>query len=178
MDEASLEGCLLFESNRGDGLCRWSARELATVLAERQVRLFIASACQSGAVKGATVFNSIGPRLLLAGIPAVVAMQFSVPVDSTVVFSSEFYAALAPANGGRSHQRRPPDPGQPRPWHIPALYCAAATAQAICFASAMPRWQSELVGGEGAVRAYFVPAGSSGPDWNVLHRRRPRLTSS
>ncbi|MEZ4771348.1 MAG: CHAT domain-containing protein, partial [Caldilineales bacterium] len=172
LDEASLEGCLLFESNRGDGLSQMvSPRELATVLAERQVRLFIASACQSGAVKGATVFNSIGPRLLLAGIPAVVAMQFSVPVDSTVVFSSEFYAALARsesvAAATSAGRRILINRGT---WHIPALYLRSRDGAGNLFRFRdAARWQSELVGGEGAVRVYFVPAGSSGPDWNVLH---------
>ncbi|MCB0201832.1 MAG: CHAT domain-containing protein, partial [Anaerolineae bacterium] len=172
LDDAFLEGFLLFESNKGDGFSQMvSPRELATVLSERQVRLFIASACQSGAVKGATVFNSIGPRLLLAGIPAVVAMQYSVPVDSTVVFSKEFYAALARsesvAAATSAGRRILVSRGT---WHIPALYLRSRDGEGNLFRFRDPqRWQSELVGGDSAVRIYFRPAGSPGPDWDVLH---------
>ena len=124
LDEAAMQGCLAFErkeSNRVSHLV--SAQKLATVLSGRQVRLFVASACQSATVGGLSVFSSVGPRLILAGVPAVVAMQFSVPVDSAVAFAGEFYAALArgesiaaaAAAGRRILYNR-------GTWYIPAIY--------------------------------------------------------
>jgi hypothetical protein len=124
LDEAALQGCLAFErseSNRASHLV--SAREVATALSGSRVRLFVASACQSGTVGGESVFGSVGPRLILAGVPAVVSMQFSVPVDSAVSFAGEFYAALArgesiaaAAAAGRCmlYSRGT--------WYIPAIY--------------------------------------------------------
>jgi hypothetical protein len=96
LDEAALQGCLAFERSASSRLSHLvSAQELGTVLSGRQVRLFVASACQSATVGGLSVFSSVGPRLILTGVPAVVAMQFSLPMDSAVDFAGQFYAALA-----------------------------------------------------------------------------------
>ena len=175
LDEATLEGCLLFESNTGDGLSQMvTPHELGTVLTGRQVRLFIASACQSGAVKGASVFSSIGPRLLLAGIPAVVAMQFAVPIDSTVAFSGEFYASLARsesvAAAATAGRKMLVSRGT---WHIPAIYLRSRDGEGNLFRfHDQQRPFGELISGAGGVRVYFQPAGAPAPDWDALRPRR------
>ncbi|MCB0002333.1 MAG: CHAT domain-containing protein [Anaerolineae bacterium] len=177
LDEATLEGCLLFESNASDRLSQMvTPHELGTVLTGRQVRLFIASACQSGAVKGASVFSSIGPRLLLAGIPAVVAMQFAVPIESTVAFSAEFYASLARsesvAAAATAGRKMLVSRGT---WHIPAVYLRSRDGEGNLFRfHDQQRPFGGLISGAGGVRVYFQPAGSPAPDWEAL---RPRSTA-
>lgn len=124
LDDGELEGCLAFEQGLMDSTkVLVGARDLANMLTERQVRLFVASACQTGTVGGESVFVSVGPRLIQAGVPAVVAMQFSVPAEEAARFVAEFYASLArgesiaaAAAAGRRLLF-----AQDR-WHIPAVY--------------------------------------------------------
>ena len=71
------------------------AARLAAALNGRQVRLLYASACQTAQAGADSLFTGLGPGLLLAGIPAVVAMQFSVSVAAALAFMQRFYRSLA-----------------------------------------------------------------------------------
>ena len=53
----------------------------------------ILDACSSGQI-ATDPFRSIAPALIRAQTPAVIAMQFQVPEETTVAFSTEFYRAL------------------------------------------------------------------------------------
>jgi len=175
LDEAVLQGCLAFErsaSSRQSHLV--SAQELGTVLSGRQIRLFVASACQSATVGGLSVFSSVGPRLILAGVPAVVAMQFSLPMDSSVDFAGQFYAALARgesiAAATAAGRRLLFSKGT---WHIPTVYLRNQDGEGFLF-----RFQDRAqVRGEvrhcDAQRTclYLRPAGAPPVDWAAL---RPR----
>jgi hypothetical protein len=116
-------GCLAFEDGSAERVADLvAAEELATTLAGRGVLLFVASACQTAMLGGASVFASVGPRLILAGLPASVAMQFSLTTEPATRFTAEFYAALARGESiaaatsvGRSVL---PADG----WYIPAVY--------------------------------------------------------
>ena len=44
---------------------------------------------------GQDPFSSVAPALLMAGVPAVVAMQFPIFDDSAIAFSKAFYQRLA-----------------------------------------------------------------------------------
>jgi CHAT domain-containing protein len=81
------------------------------------------SACQSAVVHGRSLFGGLGPGLIRAGIPAVVAMQLSVPVEAAVSFAKGFYTALAQAEtvprGVAQGRRRL---FRDRTWFIPTLY--------------------------------------------------------
>lgn len=175
LDDAALQGCLLFERSASDHRADLiSAPDLGAALAGRQVRLLVASACQSAAVGGSDVFASIGPRLVLAGVPAVVAMQFSLPQSAAVAFSSEFYASLArgeavaaAASAGRRALL------SSNAWHIPALYLRSRDGQGQLFRWRDPHHtQAELLGGAGLVRIRFQPAGAPAPDWEALYPRQ------
>lgn len=90
------QGCLAFERQGGSlqkQLVR--AEELATVLSRTSIRLCVVSACQSAMLSGTNVFNSVGPKLVETGVPAVVGMQFSVPSTDAITFIQEFYTNLA-----------------------------------------------------------------------------------
>lgn len=136
-----LEGCLAFESSHGDqGTHLVGATELATILSSSQVRCVVTSACQSAQIGGSSVFSSVfssvGPSLISAGIPAVVAMQFSIPQDAAAEFVSQFYAGLArgesiasAATAGR-YSLIPSGL-----WHIPAVYLRNPDGEGFLFRS-------------------------------------------
>ncbi|ACC83231.1 CHAT domain-containing protein [Nostoc punctiforme] len=98
------QGYLLFEQS--DSTADYvSARELGEMLGnlERReqpnsdwgVTLVVLSACRSGMSRlSETVFNGVAQKLIGQGIPAVVAMQYSVRVDAASAFSEDFYKSL------------------------------------------------------------------------------------
>jgi hypothetical protein len=85
-------GTLVFEDTGGSTSI--SARELGIFLDGSGVRLIVLDAC--GSAKLLTdPYRTIAPALIRAQIPAVVAMQFTVPEEATRAFAGEFYRALA-----------------------------------------------------------------------------------
>jgi hypothetical protein len=84
---------LRFEDATGD-TAEVSARELAILLGRSGLRLVVFSACNSGALT-IDPLRSLAPALIRAQIPAVVAMQFTVPQEAARAFAGEFYRALA-----------------------------------------------------------------------------------
>ncbi len=97
------QGYLVFELN---GTADYvSARELGELLGNLQRReqpnsesgivLVVLSACRSGMSRlSETVFNGVAQNLIGQGIPAVVAMQYSVSVDAAKEFAEYFYLSL------------------------------------------------------------------------------------
>lgn len=56
----------------------------------------ILSSCHSARVRGTDLLLAgVGPGLILGGVPAVVAMQFSIQDKDAISFNQEFYKALA-----------------------------------------------------------------------------------
>jgi hypothetical protein len=115
-------GYLAFEGRDGNA-DYVSTEAMGNLLLRSKVRLVFLSACQSGVVRGESLFGGLGPGLILAGVPAVVAMQFSVPVDAAVDFAKGFYTALAQGETvpravaeGRMGLFRS------KTWYIPTLY--------------------------------------------------------
>lgn len=92
------EATLVFEDQEGSA--EWIT---ATAFAENvrslpALRLVVLNACHTGALprrRGQDLFSAMAPALLLAGIPAVVAMQLPVYNDSAIAFSETFYERLA-----------------------------------------------------------------------------------
>jgi len=119
-------GQLLFEDATG-GTEPVSALQLGILLNRSGVRLVMLDACQGGKL-ATDPFRSMAPALIRAQIPAVIAMQFTVPQESTRVFAGEFYRTLAegfPIDACVTEGRkavvnatglRDPD------WGIPAVY--------------------------------------------------------
>jgi len=125
--QASLDGVqplgyLAFEDESGNADLV-STAEMENLLFTRDIRLAFLSACQTSVVGGASLFGGLGPGLIRAGVPAVVAMQFSVPVDAAIKFAQSFYQALAQGETvaravaqGRKRLFRD------ETWYIPTLY--------------------------------------------------------
>jgi len=100
-----------------------SAEDLRMVLGRRGVKLAILSGCWSATPGGGSVFNSVAPGLLMAGVPATVGMQFGVTIDGAQKFFTAFYAQL---KNGRSVVEATAEGRQAlarsAEWYIPALY--------------------------------------------------------
>ena len=86
-------GRLFFEDATGDSE-PVSAMQLGIMLNRSSLRLVMLDACQGGKL-ATDPFRSMAPALIRAQIPAVVAMQFTVPEEATRAFAGEFYRALA-----------------------------------------------------------------------------------
>ena len=70
--------------------------ELVSMLARQgvQPRLVFLAACQSATRSSADAFLGLGPKLVSVGVPAVVAMQDFVTVETARKFSAAFYKRL------------------------------------------------------------------------------------
>ncbi len=64
-------------------------------LGNRSLGLVLLNSCQGAAVSSQQVFAGIAPNLLRRGIPAVVAMQYSILDTTAKLFADEFYRTLA-----------------------------------------------------------------------------------
>jgi hypothetical protein len=88
------KGHLIFEKE--DGTAREiDNRAVADLLAGRGVRLVVLSACQSGKASNKEAYGDLASILSKEGIPAVVAMQYSIFDLSATNFASAFYRPLA-----------------------------------------------------------------------------------
>jgi len=84
MQDAEGNTCLVFDD------------QLAQLLARQGVRprLVFLAACQSATRATGDAFIGLAPKLVSVGVPAVVAMQDLVTVESALTFSSRFYQRL------------------------------------------------------------------------------------
>jgi len=100
---------------------------LGGLLAEGRVRLVVLDACETGERDMFLRWSSIATALLRGGIPAVVAMQFSIYDDLGKQFAEKLYKYLvagltideAVAQGRKAMYRKNPEQ---RDWGAPVLY--------------------------------------------------------
>lgn len=131
--ESAQGGVLLF-SDGANGTKAVSASQLAVLLGSSGLRLVVLDA-SNGARLATDPFRTIVPALMKTQIPTVVAMQFSVPEQSSQAFAGEFYRALAegmPIDACVTEGRRAVmgQSGLGRPdWATPAVYSRAPDNQ-------------------------------------------------
>lgn len=128
------QGYLVFEDEYGrpDYI---SGSELGTLLHQlslsdssslnRGISLCVLSACQSGmAVAGESAFNGAAQNLVNHRVPAVVAMQYSVSVESASNFAEQFYRSLGQKNSlaVAVSQGREAMGTENNQWYRPVLY--------------------------------------------------------
>lgn len=122
-------GYLVFDDGRG-GPQMADAEVLASYLRGSSVRLAVLNACESARTDPADSFAGVAPRLVQAGLPAVVAMQTRLPDAAAPVFSAAFYRGLAdglPVDAAVAAGRVALFGHAPAGacWSIPVLYLAA-----------------------------------------------------
>jgi hypothetical protein len=64
-------------------------------LGKRGLGLAILNSCEGSAKSSNQVFAGMAPRLVQRGIPAVIAMQYSIRDDTAKLFADKFYRSLA-----------------------------------------------------------------------------------
>ena len=86
-------GYLLFEDIGGNG-DRVSAAQVGESLSQAGISAMLLSACQTAAVAGEEAMGSVAAGLTHAGIPTVLAMQYSVLTSTTEQMFGAFYEHL------------------------------------------------------------------------------------
>ncbi len=122
-------GFLVFDDGHGNPQMV-DAEVLAAYLRGSNVRLVILNACDSARSDPADSFAGVAPRLVQAGLPAVVAMQTYLPDPCAPVFAAACYRALAdgqPVDTAVTAGRVALFGHAPMAafWSIPVLYLAA-----------------------------------------------------
>jgi len=123
-------GRLLFQKANGPTPEPVDARSLGALLAGRGIRLAILSACWTS--KSATPFGSVTNALLDAGMPAVVANQFEIDVNTIPPFIAGLYNSLlafgdidrafATARSALQHAEAASGASTPIIWGVPTLH--------------------------------------------------------
>jgi len=127
--DPALGGVLVLEDPQG-GPNAVDAEVVAALLRGSTLRLAVLNACESARTDPTDTYAGIAPRLVQAGLPAVVAMQTALPDDAALHFTRAFYAAVADGwpvdaavTSGRqaifAHAAERPD------WCVPVLYLSA-----------------------------------------------------
>jgi hypothetical protein len=87
------KGALLFADTAGEAF-PVSSTKLAELLRSKGVRLAVLGACEGGRRDGINAWSGVAAALLRVGIPAVVAMQYTIDDDLAAAFMAAFYQAL------------------------------------------------------------------------------------
>jgi hypothetical protein len=106
------------------------AEVLAGYLRGSSVRLAVLNACESARTDPADSFAGVAPRLVQAGLPAVIAMQTFLTDEAAMKFARAFYGALADGwllDAAVTASRQALFGHSPRSsiWSIPVLYLSA-----------------------------------------------------
>jgi len=108
------------------------ADRLAELLRGKGVRLVVLGACETGRRDGRNVWSGVAAALLKAGIPAVVAMQFTIQDRLATAFDAAFYRGLVAGftvdeavTLGRAAIRAEAAGSDVRDWGVPVLYLRA-----------------------------------------------------
>jgi len=131
------QGVLAFEGeNTPSRVVR--GEELGGLLAGKNVPLVVLDACQSGMTRTEAIYTSVGNQLLQAGVGGVIAMAYSVYVESSVRFFARLYERLMAGDevacavrAGREALRNHPGRFSPigelplRDWIVPVLFESA-----------------------------------------------------
>jgi CHAT domain-containing protein len=91
------DGALLLENSDGN-TSMVDADDMYVLARSSSVRLVVLSACKTAAHSEENTSDAImgmAPKLVAAGVPAVVAMQYEVPEDTAIAFVRDLYQFLA-----------------------------------------------------------------------------------
>lgn len=108
---------------------------LQQAISGTNTRAVFLTSCRSGETGPMDDFTGVTQALVRGDIPAVISMQFSVPVVSANIFCQAFYSALAQrqsideaVNSARRVVFASADSATARDWGIPALYLQAESS--------------------------------------------------
>ncbi len=112
-------GALAF---KGNGDADWiPAQQFGAVLYNAKVQLALLLAGETVQAKNGPLFNGLAPSLLLAGVPAVVGMQYALSPDFASNFFNTFYTTLLQQNDLLAALRKARMETEGA-WYSPVLY--------------------------------------------------------
>lgn len=97
-DKDEREGVLVFEDKHGISYRAGPLRLSALLQDHPSLRLAVLNSCEGARNSRTDPFAGVATRLVLQGIPAVIAMQFEITDNAAIAFASEFYTRLAAGN--------------------------------------------------------------------------------
>lgn len=119
----SPQGYLALENSDSQKAHWVDGNKLGLYMSE-ELMLAVLSTCDSGTVRGETIFGGVGPAMIQIGIPAVLANQLPISVNAAKEFMRGFYHSLASydslprsVSAGRRNLA-----GRSEEWFIPVLY--------------------------------------------------------
>ncbi len=118
------KGALVLVGEDG-GAELFPVEKLAQNLVGRNIRLAVFGACETARRDQLNAWTGVAPALTRAGIPAVVAMQYSIKDANAVAFSRRFYEALASGetiDAAVTDGRLAIFNRSDRDWGVPVLY--------------------------------------------------------
>lgn len=129
-DEAAQTGVLYFE-NEDRKKRAVSGDELGVLLHDEEtLRVAVLNACRGSRSAGRDPFSGTAQRLVQQGIPAVIAMQAPISDTAALIFSQEFYRAIAfgyPVDAAVAEGRKAIfTQGNEVEWGTPVLFMRAA----------------------------------------------------
>src|SRR5258708_6832009 len=157
-DDKSQRWMMAFEDRKSKKTVPVSGEALARELSEENsIRLVVLNACQGARENKSDPFAGIASSIVARGVPAVVAMQFTISDDASQLFSQEFYRALSegyPIEAAIAEARRTMSSGLNNfEWATPVLYLRAPSG--VLF----PRQQGERAATGGLRQALRSPLG-------------------
>lgn len=93
-DEDNEKGYLLFENEKGKPRLI-DNEEVAELFVERGIKLVVLSSCQTAKGSNRKSFADLASVLSIRGVPAVVAMQYSILDEVAIKFAHTFYRTIA-----------------------------------------------------------------------------------
>jgi hypothetical protein len=158
------KGALVLVGEDG-GAELFPVEKLAQNLLGRNIRLAVFGACKTAQRDQYNAWTGVAPALTRAGIPAVVAMQYTIGDANAISFSRRFYRALASGEtidaavtDGRLAIFNRGDLDE-RDWGVPVLYLR--TPGGVLFPKAEPETAAQPAGRPSA--ATTSPAGTERP---------------
>lgn len=130
-DPQADEGAIALADEQGQ-FDLFRATQLGRLLADhRSLRLVVLNACESAKGGRHNVFSSMAVNLVRHGIPAVLAMQYTITDAAAIAFSHAFYAALSdgmPIDAAVSEARKAVsfEVEDTLEWGVPVLFMHAS----------------------------------------------------
>ena len=135
-EEEKQEGVLLFENEAGQSVAV-GHEDLARLLQpyRSDLRVVLLNACEGARASNGSVFASVAAKVVqLAGIPAAIAMQYSITDTAAIAFAKAFYQEIAQSSPledavDKARLAISNTKTGPEEWGTPVFYLRASSGQ-------------------------------------------------
>ncbi len=150
-DRQEQAGCILLQDEQGRASLV-TGDALISILKNRDsVRLVVLNACEGACCSSDDMSSGIAQGLVLAGLPAVIAMQSTIEDRSAILFAQDLYESLAqgePVDSALAEARNAMNSGaqgEALDWASPVLFMRSPDGRLFEIAPDKPPWWRWLV---------------------------------